>query len=55
MSQGKYIKDTLRKFGLDEVKSIHTPIGTNGHLDLDTSDNMVDKKVYRSMIGAYSM
>jgi hypothetical protein len=55
VSQEKYIKDMLRKFGLDEAKSIHTTIGTNGHLALDTSDYMVDKNVYRSMIGAYSI
>ena len=42
ISQGKYIKDMLKKFGLDEAKSIHTPIGTNGHLDVDTSGDMVD-------------
>ena len=36
---------------LNEAKSIHTPLGTNGHLDLDTSGDMVDQKLYRSMIG----
>ena len=42
VSQGKYIKDMLKKFGLDEAKLIHTPMGTNGHLDVDTSGDMVD-------------
>ena len=42
VSQGKYIKDMLKKFGLDEAKSIHIPMGTNGHLDVDTSGDMVD-------------
>ena len=29
MSQGKYIKDMLKKFGMDESKGISTPMGTN--------------------------
>ena len=27
VSQGKYIKDMLKKFGMDEAKPIHTPMG----------------------------
>jgi hypothetical protein len=33
-------------------KPIKTPMGTNGHLDLDTGGKSVDEKVYRSMIGS---
>jgi len=51
VSQGKYIKDMLKKFGMDDAKAISTPIGTNGSLDSDGSGNMVDQKMYRSMIG----
>ena len=51
MSQGKYIKDMLKKFGMNEAKAISTPMGTNGNLDSDASGNMVDQKLYRSMIG----
>ena len=51
MSQGKYIKDMLKKFGMDESKAISTPMGTNGSLVSDASGNMVDQKMYRSMIG----
>jgi hypothetical protein len=50
VSQGKYIKDILKKFGMNESKAISTPMGTNGNLDSDTSDNMVDQKLYWSMI-----
>jgi hypothetical protein len=35
---------------MDKAKPIKTPIGTNGHLDLDMSDKSIDQKVYRSMI-----
>jgi hypothetical protein len=52
VSQGKYIRDMIKKFGLQDAKSISTPMGTNGHLDNDASGNMVDKKLYWSMIGS---
>jgi hypothetical protein len=34
--QTKYIQDILKKFGMKNAKPIKTPMGTNGHLDLDT-------------------
>jgi len=52
VSQEKYIKDMLKKFGMDDAKSISTPMGTNGNLDINASGNMVDQKLYRSMIGS---
>jgi hypothetical protein len=52
VSQGKYMKDMLKKFGMIESKTISTPIGTNGNLESDASGNMVDQKLYRSMIGS---
>jgi hypothetical protein len=50
--QGKYIKDMLKKFGMDDAKAISTLMGTSGSLDSEASDNMVDQKMYRSMIGS---
>jgi hypothetical protein len=50
VSQGKYIKDMLKKFGMEDAKGISTPMGTNGSLDGDKSGNMVDQRMYRSMI-----
>ena len=52
VSQGKYIKDMLKKFGMSDSKAISTPIGTYGNLNSDASGNMVDQKLYRSMIGS---
>ena len=52
MSQGEYIKDMLKKFGMSDSKAISTPMGTNGNLDSDASGNMVDQKLYWSMIGS---
>jgi hypothetical protein len=42
VSQGKYIKDMLKKFGMNEAKPISTLMGKNGNLDSDASGNMVD-------------
>jgi hypothetical protein len=52
ISQTKYIQDILTKFGSKDAKPIKTPMGTNGHLDLDTGGKSVDQKVYWSMIGS---
>ena len=52
VSQDKYIKDLIKKFGMIDSKVISTPMGTNGNLDSDASGNMVDQKLYRSMIGS---
>jgi hypothetical protein len=48
--QTKYIQDILKKFGMKNAKPIKTPMGTNGHLDLDTGGKSVDQMVYLSMI-----
>jgi hypothetical protein len=50
--QTKYIQDILKKLGMKDGKPIKTPMGTNGHLDLDTGGKFVGQKVYRSMIGS---
>ena len=53
VSQDKYIKYMIKKFDMNESKAINTPMETNGNLDSDASGNMVDQKLYRSMIGSY--
>jgi hypothetical protein len=50
ISQTKYTRDILKKFGMDNAKHIKSPMGTNGHLDLDLGGTLVDQKVYCSMI-----
>jgi hypothetical protein len=52
ISQTKYTNVILKKFGMDKAKPIKTPMGTNGHLDLDMCGKLVDQKVYRSMISS---
>jgi hypothetical protein len=49
ISQTKYIQDILKKFGMKDSKPIKTPMGTNGHLDLDTggkSGILVDDRIF---------
>jgi hypothetical protein len=43
ISQTKYTRDILKKFGMDNAKPIKTPMGTNGHLDLDLGGTSVDQ------------
>jgi hypothetical protein len=50
LSQTKYTHDILKKFGMDKAKPIKTPMGTNGHLDLDMGGKSVDQKVYHFII-----
>jgi hypothetical protein len=52
ISQTKYTRDILKKFGMDKAKPIKTPMDTNGHLYLDMGGTTVDQKVYHSMIGS---
>src|SRR3954462_12065304 len=51
ISQEKYLKDCLKKFGLTDCKMIKTPMPTNGYLDADEKGKPFDQKKYRSMIG----
>jgi hypothetical protein len=52
LSQTKYTRDILKKFGMDKAKSIKTLMDTNEHLDLDMGGKLMDQKVYRSIIGS---
>ncbi|XP_004966968.2 uncharacterized protein LOC101762853 [Setaria italica] len=50
--QGKYTKDVLQKFAMDDAKPISTPMPTSAALDADENGEPVDQKDYRSMIGS---
>jgi hypothetical protein len=43
ISQTKYTRNTLKKFGIHKVKPIKTHMGTNGHFDLDMGGISVDQ------------
>jgi hypothetical protein len=50
--QAKYTKDIVRKFKMEDSKSMATPMSTTTALDADEEDEHVDQKEYRSMIGS---
>jgi hypothetical protein len=51
-SQTKYTQDLLKRFGMKDAKPTKTPMGTDGHIDLNKGGKFVDQKAYRSMIGS---
>ena len=51
-NQSKYIKDMLRKFGLEDSKPIKTPMSTETKLVKDEENESVDSTKYRGMIGS---
>uniref|UniRef100_J3N1K2 Reverse transcriptase Ty1/copia-type domain-containing protein n=1 Tax=Oryza brachyantha TaxID=4533 RepID=J3N1K2_ORYBR len=41
----QYLKDVLKRFDMDNTKSIKTPMPINGHLDLDINGKEADVKI----------
>ncbi|GKB43901.1 retrovirus-related pol polyprotein from transposon TNT 1-94 [Tanacetum coccineum] len=50
-NQSKYIKEMLKKFGLEESKPIKTPMSSDTKLTKDEECESVDSTKYRGMIG----
>jgi hypothetical protein len=50
ISKMKYTQDLLKRFGMKDAKPTKTPMGTDGHLDLNKGGKPIDQKEYRSMI-----
>jgi hypothetical protein len=50
--QAKYIQDMLKRFKMENLKGVKTPMPTTCHLEEDPNGKNVDQKVYRSMIGS---
>jgi len=51
--QQKYIKELLKRFGMDSVKPIDTPISPSTKLIMDDESPSVEEKTYRGMIGSF--
>ncbi|GKA74354.1 retrovirus-related pol polyprotein from transposon TNT 1-94 [Tanacetum coccineum] len=51
LNQSKYIKEMLKKFGLEDSKPIKTPMSTETKLTRDEEGESVDNTKYRGMIG----
>ena len=52
ISQSKYIKELLKKFGMEDFKPISTPIITGCKLRKYDESKEMDQKIFRSMIGS---
>jgi hypothetical protein len=50
--QGKYTKDILKKFMMDDSKPMSTPMSMTTTLDEDKDGEPMDQKEYRSIIGS---
>jgi hypothetical protein len=42
----------MKKFNMNELKVVSTPMSTATSLDSDENDDVVDQREYRSMIGS---
>ncbi|GJY91320.1 putative reverse transcriptase domain-containing protein, partial [Tanacetum coccineum] len=54
-NQSKYIKEMLKKFGLEESKPMKTPMSSDTKLTKDEECESVDSTKYRGMIGEMTL
>ena len=52
LSQSKYARNLVKKFGLESTSSIRTPMSPNIKLTVDLLGKNVDSSLYRSIIGS---
>ncbi|KAK9723638.1 hypothetical protein RND81_05G014700 [Saponaria officinalis] len=50
--QQKYIKELLKRFGMETSKPISTPMATTTKLSSDENGKVIDVTIYRGMIGS---
>ena len=50
--QQKYIKELLKRYGMESAKPIDTPISPSTRLVIDDGSPSVEEKLYRGMIGS---
>ena len=51
ISQSKYAKNLVEKFGLESTSSVRTPMSPNVKLTIDLLGKNIDLSLYRSIIG----
>jgi hypothetical protein len=51
ISQTKYIRELLKRFGMEDCKPVITPMKTSCKLWKDDDSKSIDQRQYRSMIG----
>jgi len=52
VNQSKYWKDLIHRFGMENAKHMATPMSIACYLDKDETDQSIDIKKYRGMIGS---
>jgi len=52
LTQGKYAKNLLEKFGMDQCRSVVTPLQQNLKLSSDDGTKEVDATMYRQLVGS---
>ena len=52
LSQEKYLKKILKKYGMEDCKHVSTPMITGCNLSSNDDPPMVNQPEYRSMIGS---
>eukprot|EP00253_Pinus_taeda_P034159 PITA_34159 len=51
LTQGKYVRNMLEKFGMDQCRSTTTPLQQNLKLSSDDGTTEVDATMYRQLVG----
>ncbi|RVW36986.1 hypothetical protein CK203_099636 [Vitis vinifera] len=51
INQAKYIRDLLKRFNMEEAKTMKTPMSSSIKLDMDEKGKSVNSTMYRGMIG----
>ena len=52
LSQSKYARNLVKKFGLESAYSVRIPMSSNVKFTVDLLGKSVDSSLYRSMIGS---
>nr|CAN59751.1 hypothetical protein VITISV_036637 [Vitis vinifera] len=52
INQAKYIRDLLKRFNMEEAKTMNTPMSSSIKLDMDEKGKPVNSTMYRGMIGS---
>ena len=52
INQTKYIRDLLKRFNMEETKTMKTPTSSSIELDKDEKGKSIDSTMYRGMIGS---
>ena len=52
ISQTKYIREMLKRFGMEDCKPVITPMQTSCKLSKDDDSKSTDQRQYKSMIGS---